>query len=105
MPDAAPLVLGFDTSAAHCAAAVVSGGGVLGDGAGVQVLASRTLPMTRGQAEALMPLLEAVLREALAPPPPPRRKTKPTRGSVRRRREAKMRRSELKSTRKRPQIP
>ena len=45
-------------------AAVVSGGGVLGDGAGVQVLASRTLPMTRGQAEALMPLLEAVLRAA-----------------------------------------
>lgn len=64
MPDAAPLVLGFDTSAAHCAAAVVSGGGVLGDGAGVQVLACRTLPMSRGQAEALMPLLEAVLRES-----------------------------------------
>ena len=39
MPDTAGPVLGFDTSAAHCAAAVVSGGGVLGDGAGVQVLA------------------------------------------------------------------
>ena len=64
MPDAGPLVLGFDTSAAHCAAAVVSGGGMSDEGAGVQVLACRTVPMTRGQAEALMPLLEAVLREA-----------------------------------------
>jgi tRNA threonylcarbamoyl adenosine modification protein YeaZ len=50
-----PLVLGFDTSAAHCAAAVVSGG---------RVLASRTEPMEKGQAERLVPMLEEVLAEA-----------------------------------------
>ena len=47
-------VLGFDTSAAHCAAAVVSGG---------RVLAHRAEPMTRGQAERLFPLLEELLAE------------------------------------------
>ena len=50
-----PLVLGFDTSAAHCAAALL-----LGD----RVLAMRAEPMARGQAERLMPLLEEVLAEA-----------------------------------------
>lgn len=54
-PAADPIVLGFDTSAAHCAAAVVSGG---------RVLATRTEPMTRGQAERLFPLLEQVLADA-----------------------------------------
>lgn len=55
-PTAAPrLTLGFDTSAAHCAAAVV-----LGD----RVLASRTEEMRKGQAERLMPLLEEMLAEA-----------------------------------------
>ena len=49
-----PLILGFDTSAAHCAAALLSGD---------RVLASRTEEMTRGQAERLMPLLEEVLAE------------------------------------------
>ena len=39
------------------------------------------------------------LREALAPPPPPRRPTKPTRGSQRRRLEAKRQRGETKSLR------
>lgn len=54
MPD--PLrVLGFDTSAAHCAAAVICGD---------RVLAERTEPMTRGQAERLFPLLEELLAEA-----------------------------------------
>ncbi|MCF1709162.1 tRNA (adenosine(37)-N6)-threonylcarbamoyltransferase complex dimerization subunit type 1 TsaB [Tabrizicola sp. J26] len=48
-------VLGFDTSAAHCAAAVVSDG---------QILASRTEAMEKGQAERLMPMLEEVLAEA-----------------------------------------
>ena len=65
MPDRArrapsPFVLGFDTSAAHCAAAVVSGGPVSGG----HVLASRTEPLARGQAERLFPLIEAVLAEA-----------------------------------------
>ncbi len=50
-----PLVLGFDTSAAHCAAALLSGD---------RVLAERLEPMTRGQAERLMPLLEELLTGA-----------------------------------------
>ncbi|MDX1782116.1 MAG: tRNA (adenosine(37)-N6)-threonylcarbamoyltransferase complex dimerization subunit type 1 TsaB [Thalassovita sp.] len=49
-----PLVLGFDTSAAHCAAALLSGD---------RVIAVRTEEMGRGQAERLMPLLEEVLAE------------------------------------------
>ncbi|MGR3461594.1 MAG: tRNA (adenosine(37)-N6)-threonylcarbamoyltransferase complex dimerization subunit type 1 TsaB [Roseovarius sp.] len=49
------LTLGFDTSAAHCAAALLSGG---------RVLAARAEEMSRGQAERLMPLLEEVLAEA-----------------------------------------
>ncbi|WP_171175868.1 tRNA (adenosine(37)-N6)-threonylcarbamoyltransferase complex dimerization subunit type 1 TsaB [Ruegeria sp. HKCCD8929] len=46
------LILGFDTSAAHCAAALLRGG---------EIIASRTEDMSRGQAERLMPLLEEVL--------------------------------------------
>jgi len=46
------LVLGFDTSAAHCAAALLSGG---------RVLAARCEEMGRGQAERLMPFLEEML--------------------------------------------
>jgi len=43
--------------------------------------------------------LAALLREALAPPPPPRRPTNPTRGSQRRRLEAKKQRGETKALR------
>ena len=50
-----PLILGFDTSAAHCAAALVCGD---------KVLAQAELAMAKGQAEALLPLLERVLAEA-----------------------------------------
>lgn len=46
--------------------------------------------------------IAALLREALAPPPPPRRPTKPTRGSQRRRLQAKARRSRIKRDRSRP---
>ena len=49
-----PLLLAFDTSAAHCAAALLSGG---------IICSERCVPMGRGQAEALMPLLEEVLAE------------------------------------------
>ncbi|MEM8823222.1 MAG: tRNA (adenosine(37)-N6)-threonylcarbamoyltransferase complex dimerization subunit type 1 TsaB [Pseudomonadota bacterium] len=49
------LGLGFDTSAAHCAAALVLG---------ERILAHRVEPMTRGQAERLVPLLEDILVEA-----------------------------------------
>jgi len=47
-------VLGFDTSAAHCAAALLSG---------ERVVVARSEDMGRGQAERLMPLLEEVLHE------------------------------------------
>ncbi|MBK0328655.1 tRNA (adenosine(37)-N6)-threonylcarbamoyltransferase complex dimerization subunit type 1 TsaB [Rhodobacteraceae bacterium F11138] len=46
------LILGFDTSAAQCAAALLSGD---------RVVAEQAEPMQRGQAERLMPLLEDVL--------------------------------------------
>jgi tRNA A37 threonylcarbamoyltransferase TsaD len=47
-----PLTLGFDTSAAHCAAALLCGG---------RVLAACAETMARGQAERLMPLLQELL--------------------------------------------
>ncbi len=50
-----PLVIGFDTSAAHCAAALLSGD---------RLLARRHENMARGQAERLFPLLEEMLDEA-----------------------------------------
>ena len=46
------LVLGFDTSAAHCAAALLYGG---------RVVAARAEDMGRGQAEHLMPFLQDIL--------------------------------------------
>lgn len=51
----APLILGFDTSAAFCAAALLRGDTILG---------TRHEDMTRGQAERLIPLLEELLAEA-----------------------------------------
>ncbi|TKW67226.1 MAG: tRNA (adenosine(37)-N6)-threonylcarbamoyltransferase complex dimerization subunit type 1 TsaB [Paracoccus denitrificans] len=53
MPD--PLVLGFDTSAAHCAAALLSGN---------RLIASAQEEMAKGQAERLMPLVEEMLAGA-----------------------------------------
>lgn len=55
MPSEPPLILGFDTSAAQCAAALVSDG---------NILARRDEAMNRGQAERLLPMLEEVLAEA-----------------------------------------
>ena len=49
-----PLVLAFDTSAAHCAAALLSGD---------RLLALRHEAMDKGQAERLIPLLDDVLAE------------------------------------------
>jgi ribosome-associated protein len=46
--------------------------------------------------------LVALLQEALAPPPRPRRPTRPSRGAVRRRAEAKRQRSATKQLRRRP---
>jgi tRNA threonylcarbamoyl adenosine modification protein YeaZ len=48
-------ILAFDTSAAHCAAALLCDG---------QITASRIEPMEKGQAERLIPLLETLLTEA-----------------------------------------
>lgn len=53
MPD--PIALGFDTSAAHCAAALLRGDAVL---------AHVSEDMTKGQAERLFPLLEGLLADA-----------------------------------------
>ncbi|TGN47811.1 tRNA (adenosine(37)-N6)-threonylcarbamoyltransferase complex dimerization subunit type 1 TsaB, partial [Paracoccus liaowanqingii] len=53
MPDL--IVLGFDTSAAHCAAALLQGGALV---------AARHEDMAKGQAERLMPMLEELLVEA-----------------------------------------
>lgn len=50
-----PLILAFDTSAAHCAAALLSGD---------SVLAEAHLEMGKGQAEALMPLLQDLLAKS-----------------------------------------
>lgn len=50
-----PAILAFDTSAAHCAAAVLLGGAIA---------ACRVEEMATGQAERLMPMLEDVLAEA-----------------------------------------
>lgn len=50
-----PLILGFDTSAAHCAAALLSG---------EKIVSARHEEMARGQAERLMPMIEEVLAEA-----------------------------------------
>lgn len=53
-----PLILAFDTSAAHCAAALVRG---------TAVLSRRDEPMDRGQAERLLPMLGEMLAEAATP--------------------------------------
>jgi tRNA threonylcarbamoyl adenosine modification protein YeaZ len=55
LPAEPPLVLAFDTSAARCAAALVSGD---------RVLAARDEATERGQAERLLPMLEEALAEA-----------------------------------------
>ena len=71
------------------------------DGTVLTVSVTTQRSQIRNRAEA-RERMAALPREALTPPPPPRRKTKPTRGSVRRRIAAKKRRSEIKSTRRRP---
>lgn len=71
------------------------------DGTVLTVSASTQRSQMRNRSEA-RERMATLLREALAPPPPTRRATRPTRGSVRRRLAAKKQRSELKSTRRRP---
>jgi ribosome-associated protein len=64
----------------------------------VRIVASEHRSQHRNRVAARERLAER-LREALAPPPPPRRPTKPTRGSQRRRLEAKKQRGQTKSLR------
>ena len=54
MPSDTPLILGFDTSAAHCAAALLSGD---------TIVAVAAEEMARGQGERIMVLLEEVLSQ------------------------------------------
>ncbi|TQM96401.1 ribosome-associated protein [Ornithinimicrobium humiphilum] len=70
-------------------------------GGRVRVVASEHRSQRRNR-RAARDRLAALLREALAPPRPARRATKPTKGSQRRRLDAKKRRSEIKSGRARP---
>ncbi|NOD64168.1 MULTISPECIES: tRNA (adenosine(37)-N6)-threonylcarbamoyltransferase complex dimerization subunit type 1 TsaB [unclassified Ruegeria] len=49
-----PTILAFDTSAAHCAAALLRGD---------EIITSRAEAMSRGQAERLMPMLEDILAQ------------------------------------------
>lgn len=53
------LVLALDTAMSACSAALVDGAGR----PGARVLAARTTPMARGHAEALLPLIEAIMAE------------------------------------------
>ena len=55
MPPDLPTLLAFDTSAAHCAVALLSGG---------VIVAHKAEEMGKGQAERLMPMIEEVLGEA-----------------------------------------
>ena len=67
-------------------------------GSPVRIVASEHRSQHRNRVAA-RERLAAMLREALAPPPPPRRPTKPTRGSQRRRLDAKKRRGQAKALR------
>ncbi|SRR5690625_1251248 len=75
-------------------------GGRLVDGR-LTVTASEHRSQLRNR-EAAVERLTQQLRDALAPPPPRRKPTRPTRGSRRRRAEAKERRSQVKALRRRP---
>ncbi len=50
-----PLVLGFDTSAAYCAAALLCGD---------RIIAAKAEEMRKGQVERLMPLMQEMLENA-----------------------------------------
>lgn len=69
------------------------------DGTVLTISASEHRSQMRNRKEARQ-RMASVIRQALAPPVP-RRRTKPTRASVRRRLDAKRRRSQVKSTRRR----
>lgn len=67
-------------------------------GSEVTITASETRSQKQNRVHARTRLADAI-RSALAPPPPARRKTKPTKGSQRRRIEAKKQRGQIKAGR------
>ncbi|MGN6242734.1 MAG: alternative ribosome rescue aminoacyl-tRNA hydrolase ArfB [Motilibacteraceae bacterium] len=71
------------------------------DGSVLVVVASEHRSQLRNR-EAAVARLAALVRTAIAPPPPPRRATRPSRGSVERRLQAKRTRGAAKSMRRRP---
>jgi ribosome-associated protein len=94
-PDASPAVAGLSPTLQERLHARL--GGALVDGALV-VVASEYRAQLRNRQAARERLVRR-LREALAPPPPRRRRTRPTRGSVERRLQAKKVRSQVKARR------
>jgi ribosome-associated protein len=66
------------------------------------ITAQRHRTQLRNREDAVARMVE-LLQEAAAPPPPPRRPTKPTKGSVQRRLEAKASRAAVKAGRARPE--
>ncbi len=66
---------------------------------GVLILQEESTRSQRRNRDLARARLVEILREAAAPPPPPRIPTKPSRGSIRRRLDAKTRRGEVKSGR------
>ena len=66
---------------------------------GVLVLQEESTRSQKRNRELIRAKLVEILREAAAPPPPPRIPTKPSRASVKRRLDAKTRRSAVKSGR------
>lgn len=66
---------------------------------GVLVLQEESTRSQRRNRELVRARLVEILREAAAPPPPPRIPTKPSRGAIKRRLDAKTRRSGVKSGR------
>lgn len=71
------------------------------DGTVLVVVASEQRSQLRNR-EAAAARLAAIVREAIAPPPPARRATRPSRGSVERRLQAKRTRGSAKAMRRRP---
>lgn len=68
--------------------------------AGTVVIAASEYRSQWRNRQAALARLAALLRQAIAPPAPPRRRTKPTKGSVERRLQAKRQRSLIKGHRR-----
>jgi ribosome-associated protein len=76
----------------------LAGHRITGDGV-IVITAARYRTQARNREDARERLVE-LIRQAAEPPPPPRRPTKPTRASIRRRRDAKRRQATVKALRR-----